>query len=333
MLFVIQPSAMEGVEAVLDALDAILVRVEDEVHEMEVIQAEDLESSAWYRSSRPLRQRLLQEIAQTSFNRASRARGPHMQRVDVSDPASAERGRGIAYTPLVVLAENDVSDGALIEAAVRMFEAPQAINLCFGAPAGLDPPAFQIESRGGYGELKKLLARRLDEATTRGRPARLVVVTDSDGEWPGEVKPHALEIRNECVAKNIRCPPLNKRTAENYIPDAVWRAWASVPDHTSMRPAVAALLRLSPDQRDHVHMAAPGTNPWNPDEPQAVTLFQGVSIPDRNLLKQAGLKGRGDTMMILALRDHTAALTTLDLQARDHHGDLMTLVRHIEDEL
>jgi hypothetical protein len=59
MLFVIQPSATHGVEVILNALDAILLRVEDEVHELEIIQADDLASSDWYMSlsSRPTRQR------------------------------------------------------------------------------------------------------------------------------------------------------------------------------------------------------------------------------------------------------------------------------------
>lgn len=82
-------------------------------------------------------------------------------------------------------------------------------------------------------------------------------------------------------------------------------------------------------------MAQTGTSPWDSTKPDVVALFQtpSVSPADRDLLEKAHLKGKGDTMMILALRDHAAALTPIDLQARDHHGDLLALVRHIEDEL
>ncbi|MFS8065211.1 MAG: hypothetical protein ACMG6S_02445 [Byssovorax sp.] len=209
MLFAIQPAAMNGTEAVLDALDAIIARTEDEVHKAEVIQADQLENSRWYSSSRADRRKLLEQIAATSIYPALRTQGPHLRRVEVSDEASAARARGIAYTPLLVLAENDVSDGALVDAALRVFGAPTTIELCFGAPSKIDPPAFQIESRGGHGELPKLIATRLAEAIERKRPARLVVVTDSDGEWTGDVKDHAVNIRGLCAAQKIPCPPLS----------------------------------------------------------------------------------------------------------------------------
>lgn len=332
MLFTVQSTAMNGTERVLHLLDAIVTRVEDEVHELEVVQADDLEESRWYESSRQDRRKLLEGLAKSSLYRAPRSRGPHCRRIEVTDEASAVQARSIAYTPLLVLAENAVSDGALVEAALRVFGAPQTIELCFGAPSRLDPPAFQIESRGGHGELKKLLIERLREATERRRLPRLVVVTDSDGELQGEVKPHAVDIRQLCAAQGIPCPPLNKRTAENYIPDAVWHAWAAVPDHTNMRPAVEALLRLSREQRDYVDMADPAAS-LSSTQPGVAALFQSVSPADRSLLQQRNLKGKGTTMNILALRKHATALTRTDLQARDHQGDLQALVRHIEDEL
>ena len=335
MLFAILPAAMDGAETLLNALDALVSRAADEVHEIEILQADDLENSRWYVSSRPDRRKLLEEIAGASLYRAPRLRGPHLRRIEVRDEVTAAQARSSAFAPLLVLAENDVSDGALVEAALRTFGAPKAIELCFGPPSRLDPPAFQIESRGGFGELKKLILARLAEAASRGRPHRLVVVTDSDGEWPGEVKPHAQDIRDMCDDKGVPCPPLNKRTAENYIPDAVWRAWVDVPERANAKPAVEALLRLSPEQRDHVHMDDRDKAPWDVKKQQAVDLFKkpDVSTADRELLKQARLKGAGASMRILALKEHADALTAADLQSRDHQGDLLSLVRRIENEL
>ena len=333
MLFVIQAAAMDGAESVLDALDAILSRAEDEVHEVSIIRADLLEQSAWYTSSRRDRKKLLEEIAEASIHRAPRAQGPHLSRVEVSDQASAAEARSLAYAPLLVLLENDISDALLVKAAVLMFSQSNTQELCFGAPSKVEPPAFSMESRGGHGELKKLVTRCLEQAAERGHRPRLVVVTDSDGEWVGDVKDHATSIRAECAVKGVPGPPLNKRTAENYIPDSVWRAWAAVPDHTNARPAVEALLRLSPDQRDHVRLESPQGGPWDPMKPNAASLFQGVSPVDRGLLEQANLKGKGDSRLIFALRDHANALTPIDLQNRDHHGDLQAIVRHIEDEL
>lgn len=335
MRFAVQPAAMNGPEAVQYALDAILFRVEDEVHEMDIPQADQLEESLWYRSSRPVRQKLLEKIAEASLYRGLPSEGPHLRQAEVTDAASATQARSLAYSPLLVLLENDVSDAALVEAALKKFAKPATVELCFGAPSRLAPPSFEMESRGGFGELEKLISKRRDEAASQGRMPRLVVVTDSDGEWVGDVKKHAQDIRKDCKQATIPCPPLNKRKAENYIPDAVWRAWSDEPKHTSSRPAVAALLRLSPEQRDHVQLDDTNKPPWNEAEPAAVLLFQTpkVSAADRDVLTKASLKGSGSNMKILALRVYAGKFTPDDLRARDHQGDLQRLVRHIEDEL
>ncbi|UQA56387.1 hypothetical protein [Polyangium aurulentum] len=333
MLFAVQLAAMNGAERVLNALDAIATRVEDNVHEVEILDADELESTAWYRSSRLERRKLLEEIAEASVYRSPRTRGPHQRRVEVSDETTAASAKAVAYAPLLVLLENDVSDKALVEAALRMFAEPATMELCFGPPSKLDPPAIEMESRGGHGELKGLIERRCEEAAARGRRHRLVVVTDSDGEWKGDVKKHAQAIRDECVARGIRCVLLKKRTAENYIPDAVWQALVEDRNFASMRPAVEALSRLSADQRDHVHLDT--KDPWDLTKPQVRELFDGVSPADYETLRLASLKGKGADRFILALIDDRGkhALTPSNLQNRDQHGDLLELVRHIEEEL
>lgn len=335
MLFAIHVSVMNGTETTLDALDLIAARVDDDVHEVDVIDADQIEQTTWYRSSRPDKQKALEEAAAASLHRTPRTRGPHLRRVHVSDAASAAQARGLAYAPLLVLVENANSDGTLIRAALEMLASASTLELCLGAPSRLDPPAFQIESRGGHGELKKLVVTRLQEALDRGRPPRLVVVTDSDGEWQGDVKEHAQAIATTCAQAAVAFTLLRKRTVENYIPDGVWRAWMAELDHKAARPMVEALLRLSRDQRDHVNMANTGIAPWDQAKSAAEQLFQNpiVPAPDRALLQQGMLKGRKDAMMIHALRDHANALTPTDLMARDHHGDLAALVLHIENEL
>jgi hypothetical protein len=78
-----------------------------------------------------------------------------------------------------------------------------------------------------------------------------------------------------------------------------------------------------------------GKEPWDSAKPAVAALFQTptVSTADRALLHEAHLKGSGNTMRIMALKEHADALTPTDLQTRDHRGDLLSLVRHIEDEL
>ncbi len=335
MLFVIHPQAMNGDEAVLDALDSILARIEGEVHDMKIREADQLEDSHWFNTSRQLRKKMLKEVAQASIYQSSRTRGPHLHRIQVSDAASVTCARNIANTPLMVLVENDFSDGALVEAAIRVLAGPKAIALCFGEASRIDPPAFQIESAGGHGELAKRLKKYLAEAVARGRQPRLVVVADSDGECQGDVKEHALQLREECGAANIPCPPLNKRTAENYIPDCIWRACAA--DRPEIQPAVDALLRLLPAQRDFVKISEKNEEPWSNKVPGVAALFAKVSKADYNLLKQADLKGKskGTKMTIVSLVDrrHRAELTAVAIKTRDHHNDLQAMVNQIEDEL
>lgn len=331
MRFSIDVGAIDGPEQVLHALDAFVARVEDGVHEAEILDADRLEASNWYTSSRPDRRKLLEELAETALHRSrDRTRGPHLRRVEVNDVEGAVSARHYANTPLLVLLENDLSDGQLIRTAIQTLGQASTNALCFGEPSRVEPPALRMESRGGSGELKKFVARCVHEAADRGRTPRVVVVFDSDGEWPRDVKSHAQEIIDCCLDTQVPYTLLRKRTAENYIPDEVWRAWSA--DKTnSTRSAVEALLRLSPEQRDHVQLAKPGKSPWRDQDVRVSQLYSGVSPEDYNLIKEANLKGRGENMTIFALR--AVALDEPALRRRDYHGDLTDIVRKIEDEL
>jgi hypothetical protein len=333
MLFGITHSAMNSSETVLNMLDALLTRVEDDVHELEVVDADLLENSAWYKSSRSDRRNLLEKSAKALLHRSPRTRGPHLRRIEVTDEKTANAARSIAHTPLDVLVENRESDGALVKTALKVFGTPAAWELCFGSGAQRSPPAMRIDSEGGHGELEKSFRRHLADAANRGVEQHIIVMIDCDGEWIGDIKVHAKTIRDQCLEAGVPCPTLNKRTAENYIPDAVWKAWAGEARHINARPAIEALLRLSYRQRDHVRIAGSNTDPWDSSNPVVASLFAGVPAGDRDLLKQANLKGRGSTAIASLLETHEVAATRAEFQARDNDGDLEALVRCIEDEL
>jgi len=250
MVFAIAPAAMNGEDTVLNKLDALLMRVEDDVHELEIIDADFLEASAWYESCRSDRRNMLVKCAQTSIHRSPRTRGPHLRRVVVTDETTAANARELAHTPLHVLLENADSDGALVKFAVMVFANPATWELCYGTGSRRTPPAVVIESRGGHGELKKLLLTRIKEAADRGLEPRIVVMTDSDGEWVGDVKDYAKTIRDECAALRVPCPPLNKRTAENYIPDAVWSAWPAGRQNTTDIGSLASIVLPTAGSRE-----------------------------------------------------------------------------------
>ena len=330
MLFRVTLPPMNESETTLNMLDTLLNRVEDEVHELELEGSDMVEETSWYQSCRSDRRKLLEKCAEASLHRSPKTRGPHLRRIEVTDGNSARDARNIAFTPLTVLVENRLSDGALVKVALRVFASQQTWDLCFGSGAGCTPAAFELDSGGGQGEVGKLLDVRLSEANRRGLPPRLVVVVDSDGQWVGDVKKDITAIRNTCAASNVPCPPLNKRTAENYIPDAFWSRLASDLDHTVARPAIEALLRLSRDQRDYVNMG-PGV-PWDVSNANSSALFSGVSDTDQTTLSKANLKGGGSSMM-RKFADPAAALTPEDFETRDPGGDLEALARCIEDEL
>jgi hypothetical protein len=159
MRFAIKYSAMNGPEPVLNRLDELLSRVEDEIHELEIQDADLLENSDWYLSCRPIRRTMLEKTAQTALYHTPRNSGPHLRRIEVTDEPTADSARVLAYTPLHLIVENFSSDGALVKFAVRLLATPEIWELCFGSGASRTPPALQIESPGGHGEVPKLLVK------------------------------------------------------------------------------------------------------------------------------------------------------------------------------
>lgn len=333
MLFSIHDAAVNAGERVYNALDLIIARVESAIHEIEIPSADLLQESEWYKSCRADRRKMLEQIAQSQAYRTKSLEGPHLRQIDVGDEASAICAQALAYTPLTILLENGFSDGALVNAAIEVVAKPQTIELCFGRSALADPPALELVGGGGHGELLKLLALRLNEAKERNRPCRLLVVTDSDGEWPGDVKDHALTIRKTCRDHSVPCPNLSKRTAENYIPDAIWKEWAADPARTAARPMVAALLSLSSAQRDYVNMGKTNDAPWDAQKANVALVFADVLPETEAVLKAANLKGRGTSMSIYLLKTYKAVLTSQVFKSRDSQDELLSLVRQIENEL
>jgi hypothetical protein len=332
MTFSITAAAMNS-ESGLNKLDALLKRIEEDVHEMEILDADLLEETLWYQTSRAERRLLLMKIATAMLHRSPRLHGPHVQRCEVKDERTAAQACEAAYTPLYILVENDNSDGRLVKFVLMAFANRETLDLCYGTGQSRTPKACELESRGGSGELKKLIEKRADEAAARGVAPRIVVAADSDGEWPGDIKQAAQEIRDTCTNRGIACPPLNKRTAENYVPDGVWGVWANKPEQTNIRPAIEALLRLSHVQRDHVRLDKSNTAPWTGTETNAAALFSGVSTADETVLIAASLKKAAAKAIDLALGSALAAPLRADILSRDPAGELEALARTIEDYL
>lgn len=327
MRFRVALPGLDGADSTLHALDGVLRRVELGVHVLDLPNADRLEAHPWYQAGTGARQKMLMEAAkETTYPPAQDGAGPHARVFEVADPASAARAEKLANTPLTVIVENDSSDCALLNAAVRALGPAPLVRLW---DLEVDPPAVDVSGPGGNGEVLKKVQRLRDDATRRDRPARIFVLVDSDGEVPGEVRPTPAAIGDACRQAGIPVHVLCKRTAENYIPDGVWRSLAA--EHrSSLEEPVAALLRLTPEQRDHVKLDKGA--PWNPANAAAVALFAGVGVDDERQL-EANLKGRGKEMRILALVQPEHAPAPDDLRARDGAGELDMLLAMIAAEL
>ena len=150
MTFSITAAAINS-EPGLNKLDALLKRIEEDVHEMEILDADLLEETFWYQTSRPERRLLLVKIATAMVHRSPRLRGPHVQRCEVKDEGTAAQACEVAYTPLYILVENDNSDGRLVKFVLMAFANRETLDLCYGTGQSRTPKACEIESRGGSG--------------------------------------------------------------------------------------------------------------------------------------------------------------------------------------
>jgi hypothetical protein len=339
--FVILPEAWDSGRHV-DDLDRLLLRVTEEVHWLSFTRLDILENTPWFMGLRAHRKEALRAMALAGATSAPRLR------VAVGQEITLEMAVRLAYRPLAVLVEDETSDGLLVETAVAAYGGEETRRLWNHTPS--TAVVVHLDHGGGSGGLEKKLQKHIDEAKNDELPARLtrvVVLTDSDAKWLGDLSDKARSIQQLCEDHHIRCVVLSCRAIENYIPDDAFRQWANQPNQVNVRPVVEALLRLTDVQRDHFPMKGkkPETKGFpsidRPDAPvQQKDLFREVPKADRLLLK-----GFGDDVIqrlrdlpsptaedgepSIALRRQLAAA----LDGRDRRGDLRRLVTLIEEAL
>jgi len=326
MRFELEPHVLNDDLSTLRDLDLMLGRVADQVHAISILDGDAMECSAWFAG---LRSDLKELVRGTVFATAFSSTGRVLR---VGSELSLDAAVRIAYQPLLVVVENKANDGILVEIALRSYGNAETIRLWAANPK--TGKAIELVHGGGTGDLRKELDRLIDEARRFGVPVRAVAMTDSDARWPGEARPAAVAIATLCGQDGVPCVVLSCRSAENYLPDSVFQRWADEPENVNARPQVAALLRLSSEQRDHFPMkgkkaAAKGFLAIEvagaPLELQA--LFASVPLEDRRVL--VGFHGH----IIELFRVHLPASGAVELDLRDHRHDLRKLVSIIEAEL
>ncbi len=326
MRIVLASDVLEHEDSRLE-LAAILVRVEDGWH---IWHCEDIEATEQspFVGAQGQRARELLRTALTSQVWAGANRRLHSRQIVVSlsgqpgtlTPAAARR---LAEQPLRVLMESRFGDGQFLDAVLESLGDPETLLLKRRG-------ALTYDHAGGSGDLQKLVVERKSEVGTN--LLRAVAFTDSDSRFPGDVQTNAQAVKNACASVGVPCHVLGKRAVENYLPDEVLTDWSVA---LSTRDRVAACLRLSATQRDHLHMkrGLPKNLLSDPNvSPAERQLYAAVAPADLKVLESGGVVS--DISEVLFTQGTLrAAVTVAALRRRDGRGELDALVGLIEAEL
>ena len=261
-------------------LDRILNRIEDGWHVWDLSEHEpgDLRATAWLRERGGQRDRV-RELLVRSVQRGAWNPSPHGRRVRVTprpdgpDELAPKEACRLADEPLVILVENEFSDGPFVERVLKEFDTSlRALWERPGKPVRFDSP-------GGAGQMRRKVKTWQDRSPYR---PRLVAVIDSDRKGPGETESQeARNLLRACEERGLPCWVLAKREAENYLPRVLLGAKPNVGDRHGR--LLEAWDRLDDDQKDFFDVKR-----GLPDDPSEVEreLFDGLSDVDREVLTE-----------------------------------------------
>ncbi len=334
MRFVLHQAALNGADDTLARLDRVVDRIADEVHEIEVPDADLLEGSQWYASARQTRRKLVKKAVAAPVRAGGNTSSVHAKTLSVSSAADAELADKLAHTPLILLVEDRESDGVLIEILAEECGTAEFTKF-WAASQRCSPKAVEIDTAGGVSAMPARIARAAQDAASEGRPLRMVAVCDSDARWPGDQghgSVHDLvNVSNACTAYAVPLHVLKKRCAENYIPDDVVVAARNDPRNASDAHRFDALLRRSPAQRDHFPIkdgldntertAATSAGHYDPSEDADLDLLSTRLFPKR------------PRPMLRLHGERRAAFTGPGLLARDGNGEIDALLNLIASEV
>jgi hypothetical protein len=215
MRFVLPAAAIDVTVATLDAIDRLLHRVMDEVHVLVLPDADRLEQSDWFLGLRPHRKEFLRQAVVASAFRPVPVSGPHRITQTIGTDLDAPRAASLSYAPLVILVENERTDGLLVNAVMRTYSSPEAERLW--STAFLTGASVELRSRGGQGELGHLIDEICVRAASAKLPVRLLVVTESDGKFPGDESASAIALRTACTSLSVPIKILSCKTIEIWL--------------------------------------------------------------------------------------------------------------------
>ena len=332
MRFVLRAEALDGDDALLTLIDRLVDRAADEVHRVEVPDADLLQDSRWYQTARPTRRKVLTSAVASPPRQRAASRGPHAKHEDVRTLDDATRADKLAHTALIVLVEDREADGVLLDILVEELGSPELAAL-WARGKTVTPRAVELDSAGGITAMPQRIQRAVDDANSEGRPVRLFVLCDSDVRWPGDTQSEnpVQAVFDTCTEHGIPHHVLQKRNAENYIPDEVFEAVRDDLRRVNDVDRFNALLRRSRAQRDHFPVKD-GMKPSERDGAIAAGLYDTSEQGDLALLEERLLPKRPRPMLLL-YTERRAAFTAAGLSARAGNDEIDKLLAALAGEL
>ena len=217
-------------------------------------------------------------------------------------------------TPVVVIVENEESDGAFLAAIVRAFRR-DAVEYA------IHERWIELDHAGGYGEIEKRIERYKSRITG---PQRVLVLTDSDRLFPGHQSQTYKKIVQVCTDHGVACGILEKRSIENYLPVGALQ-------RSGRREQYKAYLHLSSSQKDHYRVKSGFSRDKNgacvvPSEQTA--LF--AHVPAKILEDLCG--GFGDeTWRLFKSAGDVITKDTMELTCQSNPCELPDLLDQIEE--
>ncbi|MHA6196980.1 hypothetical protein ACX3YG_21725 [Pseudomonas wadenswilerensis] len=333
MRFVIHQEALNGSDEVLALLDRLIDRVADEIHRIEVLDADMVKSSAWYASARQTRKKILISAISIPPRAGPAPDSIHSGKFDIANLEEAIVADSLAHAPLTILVEDREADGVFLDMVVEEL-ASDEFKAVWRRGAESTPRAYEIVTSGGIDAMPLRIDRLVVDALAESRPHRVFVYCDSDIRWPGDEGLTARtrsDLKDKCEQHAIALHVLSKRNIENYIPDTVFLALKAEPYNLARQRVFDAFFKLTPLQRDHFPIKD-GLSRRERDEAHRAGLYVQNDLETLEVLEERLLPKR-PRPMITVKNERRECITAAALRERDAQGELELLLIKIASEL
>lgn len=320
-----------------EAEHAWLVRIqhtfEDGWHlwSVDIDDLEKLSSSSWLKDPGHAG-KSASEILRSSFTRSAYPSKLHQKVVRISaEPQeypltfAPKAASHFLMQELTLLVEERESDGDFLKIVIRELGDDELKKHLFE----LERPAWRLDSRGGKSKMQDEIKR----ASASPVLPRLMVLCDSDRCSPSSAETEDVRsLREACASAGVPCWILQKREMENYLP-------ACLLEHRTkpgqpLTHVFAAWCRLDERQKDFLDLKEGlKTKKGRPIDRDYEDMLSNLSTEDRAVLERGGFGSKVGSDLWGQAWKGKAQVTALDLQERDHKGELGRLLDELRKQL